>query len=75
VLFIGCDINQIFYHGGSDTSSNMRLSLPDRALRREIGQRSTYSSFAGIYGDSEFVDGLDIVNELGGHTGCVNALR
>ena len=35
---------------------------------------SEYASIRGIYGSREWIDELDIVNELGGHTGCVNAL-
>jgi len=53
----------------------MRFTLQDRLLRRELGSTSRYSSFKGIYGDKAFVEDLDIVNELGGHSGCVNALR
>ncbi|KAJ5574464.1 hypothetical protein N7450_008363 [Penicillium hetheringtonii] len=48
--------------------------LYDRLWRRECGDRSSYAEIRGIYGDKEWVDSLDIVNELGGHTGCVNAL-
>lgn len=53
----------------------MGLTLPDRILRRELGEKTAYSSIKGVYGDRAWVDDLDIVNELGGHTGCVNALR
>ena len=53
----------------------MKFTLQDRLLRRELGDRSRYSNFRGIYGDRTWVDDLDIVNELGGHSGCVNALR
>lgn len=49
--------------------------LFDRLLRRELGDRSTYAGIKGIYGDRALVDDLDIVEELGGHAGCVNALR
>ncbi|KAH8431827.1 WD repeat-containing protein [Aspergillus melleus] len=52
----------------------MRNSLYDRIWRRESGYGSHYSSIRSIYGSKEWVDDLDIVNELGGHTGCVNAL-
>ncbi|KAL9620563.1 MAG: hypothetical protein Q9160_004924 [Pyrenula sp. 1 TL-2023] len=52
----------------------MGLTLPNRLLRRELGQGPAGSSIKGIYGDRRWVDDLDIVNELGGHTGCVNAL-
>jgi nuclear receptor interaction protein len=54
----------------------MRDSLSDRLLRRELqdsagGLRKVRS----IYGDKNWVHDLDIVNELDGHSGCVNALR
>ncbi|PLB45166.1 WD40 repeat-like protein [Aspergillus steynii IBT 23096] len=52
----------------------MKNSLYDRIWRRESGYASHYSSIRSIYGSKEWVDDLDIVNELGGHTGCVNAL-
>ena len=53
----------------------MRITLQDRLLRRDLGKGSRYSAIQGIYGDREWIDNLDIVNELGGHSGCVNALR
>ncbi|KAF2202897.1 WD40 repeat-like protein [Delitschia confertaspora ATCC 74209] len=46
----------------------------DRLLRRELGDATRYSKVAGIYGDRKWINDMDIVNELGGHTGCVNAL-
>ncbi|KAL4907501.1 hypothetical protein BDW74DRAFT_166859 [Aspergillus multicolor] len=52
----------------------MTRSLYDRIWRREAGGGSTSASIRGIYGSKEWVSELDIVNELGGHTGCVNAL-
>ncbi|KAE8353044.1 hypothetical protein BDV28DRAFT_115782 [Aspergillus coremiiformis] len=52
----------------------MKNSLYDRLWRRETGEPSQFTSIRGIYGSKEWVDDLDIVNELGGHTGCVNAL-
>lgn len=53
----------------------MKESLYDRLWRRECGDRSPYAGLQGIYGAKEWTNDLDIVNELGGHTGCVNALR
>lgn len=53
----------------------MRLTLQDRLLRRELGDGSSYSGIKGLYGDRAWINDLDIVNELGGHSGCVNALR
>lgn len=52
----------------------MKNTVEDRLLRRELGYDSPYTSVRGIYGDRTWVDGLDIINELGGHSGCVNAL-
>lgn len=54
----------------------MKHTVYDRLLKREVGhQRRTYTDIRGIYGDRRWVDDLDIVNELEGHNGCVNALR
>lgn len=53
----------------------MKGSLYDRLFHRECGDQSPYAGVRGIYGAKEWVNDLDIVNELGGHTGCVNALR
>ncbi|ODH53623.1 hypothetical protein GX48_00041 [Paracoccidioides brasiliensis] len=52
----------------------MKSVLERRLLRRELGDDTSYASIAGIYGDKAWIDDMDIVNELGGHTGCVNAL-
>jgi len=53
----------------------MKPSLHDHIFHRELGYGPRSASINGIYGAAEWMDGLDIVNELGGHTGCVNALR
>ncbi|PKY04804.1 wd and tetratricopeptide repeat protein [Aspergillus campestris IBT 28561] len=53
---------------------NHSISLYDRIWRREAGDASPSASIRGLYGSKEWIDNLDIVNELGGHTGCVNAL-
>jgi nuclear receptor interaction protein len=53
----------------------MKPSIYDRILRRELGDESHYSRIPGVYGSKEWIDEMDIVNELGGHTGCVNALK
>ena len=53
----------------------MDSSLLDRLVRRELGGRSKYAGIKGVYGDRTWINELDIVDELGGHTGCVNALR
>lgn len=56
------------------TAVKMRFTLQDRLLRRELGDPSRYTTIKALYGDRAWIDDLDIVNELGGHSGCVNAL-
>lgn len=46
-----------------------------KLLKRSIGQKRVHRSVKSLYGDRSWANDLDIVNELGGHTGCVNALR
>nr|KMM70291.1 WD repeat-containing protein [Coccidioides posadasii RMSCC 3488] len=53
----------------------MKSVIYDRLLQRELGKPGSYAGIRGIYGDKLWVDDMDIVNELGGHTGCVNALN
>jgi hypothetical protein len=60
---------------GAASALNMKLTLQDRLLYREQGDHSRYTSVKGLYGQRKWVRDLDIVNELGGHSGCVNALR
>ncbi|KAL8942590.1 MAG: hypothetical protein Q9216_001572 [Gyalolechia sp. 2 TL-2023] len=48
--------------------------MTDRLLWRELGHLSRDANIRGLYGDRASVQDLDIVNELGGHSGCVNAL-
>jgi len=55
--------------------SKLINTVYDRVLQRELGNERRYSKVRGIYGDRKWIDNLDIVNELGGHSGCVNALR
>ncbi|KAF1974432.1 WD40 repeat-like protein [Bimuria novae-zelandiae CBS 107.79] len=54
----------------------MKYTVYDRLLRREIAATRTkpYSRVLGLYGDRQWVQDMDIVNELEGHNGCVNAL-
>ncbi len=52
----------------------MQLTLPHHLLKRELGERPSSGSVRELYGDRAWIDDLDIVNELGGHSGCVNAL-
>ena len=49
-------------------------SMHERLYWRETGDPRPHSRVKGLYGDKRWVQDLDIVNELGGHTGCVNAL-
>lgn len=53
----------------------MGLALRDRLLRRELGSNPRHSKVQYLYGDRKWIHDLDIVNELDGHDGCVNALR
>lgn len=53
----------------------MKSVIYDRLLQRELGKPGPYAGVHGIYGDKVWVVDMDIVNELGGHTGCVNALK
>ncbi|KAH7406157.1 hypothetical protein DE146DRAFT_609062 [Phaeosphaeria sp. MPI-PUGE-AT-0046c] len=49
----------------------MKYTVFDRLLQREVGtQRKQYTNIRGIYGDRQWIDNLDIVNELEGHSGC-----
>ncbi|KAI5197636.1 WD40 repeat-like protein [Aureobasidium subglaciale] len=53
----------------------MRDSLSSRLLRRELQDSAGPSGkVKSIYGDKNWIRDLDIVNELDGHSGCVNAL-
>lgn len=53
----------------------MRDSLSNRLLHRELQDSAGRSrKVRAIYGDKNWVKDLDIVNELDGHSGCVNAL-
>ncbi|KAL7266716.1 hypothetical protein RUND412_010727 [Rhizina undulata] len=52
----------------------MHQNLNTKLLYRELYGNAGAGSLASIYGSKEFVDNLDIVDELHGHRGCVNAL-
>ncbi|OJJ47901.1 hypothetical protein ASPZODRAFT_141461 [Penicilliopsis zonata CBS 506.65] len=52
----------------------MSGELHQRLWRRECGDASRRAGISSLYGSSDWIKELDIVNELGGHTGCVNAL-
>lgn len=53
----------------------MKYSVYDRLFQREIGQHGKkYADIRSIYGDPRWVESMDIVDELQGHHGCVNAL-
>ncbi|EHY53407.1 hypothetical protein HRR83_003614 [Exophiala dermatitidis] len=51
-------------------SDNFNVKL----LKRSLGESRKSGSVNTLYGDKTWVQDLDIVNELGAHTGCVNAL-
>jgi nuclear receptor interaction protein len=53
----------------------MADSLDVKLLRKQLGDKRRHTSVKTIYGDRSWISDLDIINELGGHTGCVNALR
>lgn len=53
----------------------MKYTIEDRILQRELGGATRYSGISGLYGDQRWIKNLDILNELEGHAGCVNALR
>lgn len=72
------DPSQPFATGHSLCSiniGNMEDNLDVRLLHRALGGRRLRQSIKRFYGDRSWAEDLDIVNELGGHTGCVNALR
>ena len=60
---------------GASSTLDMKLTLQDRFLYRELGLNPRYTSVKGLYGQRVWIEDIDIVNELGGHSGCVNALR
>lgn len=49
--------------------------LDIKLLKRKLGRKRIHNVVRPLYGDRTWTKDLDIVNELGGHTGCVNALR
>ncbi|KAL8926342.1 MAG: hypothetical protein Q9172_001793 [Xanthocarpia lactea] len=53
----------------------MKPNLEDRLLWRELGHNSKYTSIKGLYGDRSLINNLDIVNELGGHSGWSSSGR
>ena len=53
----------------------MSTDLQRALLDKRLAQGNRHPTVKGLYGNRYWVDDLDIINELGGHTGCVNALR
>ncbi|KEF55251.1 uncharacterized protein A1O9_08905 [Exophiala aquamarina CBS 119918] len=45
-----------------------------RLLKRSLGATRQKHHIKALYGNAAWAEDLDIVNELGAHTGCVNAL-
>lgn len=52
----------------------MKNGIHERLFHRELGGPRRNCSVKAIYGDKTWVKDLDIINELEGHSGCVNAL-
>ncbi|KAF2160485.1 hypothetical protein M409DRAFT_29106 [Zasmidium cellare ATCC 36951] len=53
----------------------MKQSFSTKLHRREIEDLAVRSkAFRSLYSDRRLINDLDIVNELDGHSGCVNAL-
>ena len=50
----------------------MKGTFGSKLYHREIGTGS--NSYHKLYTDRSLINDLDIVNELDGHSGCVNAL-
>jgi len=54
----------------------MGQTIYEKFLDRELGAtRKPAKVLRSLYGDRFWAEDLDIVNELPGHSGCVNALR
>jgi len=54
----------------------MAKTIYEKLLGRELGASGKPAKvLRDLYGDTAWVRDLDIVNELSGHRGCVNALR
>ncbi|RMZ87912.1 hypothetical protein DV736_g4864, partial [Chaetothyriales sp. CBS 134916] len=52
----------------------MANDFANALLKRTLGEKRSDRSIKTLYGHKSWVEDLDIVNELGGHNGCVNAL-
>ncbi|KAK5123260.1 hypothetical protein LTR85_002690 [Meristemomyces frigidus] len=52
----------------------MRDLLATKLLTREYAPSTPSRSYRSLYSDRSLIADLDIVNELDGHSGCVNAL-
>ncbi|KAF8542916.1 WD40-repeat-containing domain protein [Trichophaea hybrida] len=50
-------------------------SLNDKLFYRELYGNRGISSTSGLYGSRRWVEDLDIIGELRGHDGCINALQ
>lgn len=50
-------------------------TMQQRLLFRELHGNSKIASNPNIYGSKKWVDDLDIIGELRGHDGCINALQ
>jgi len=53
-----------------------KKTLPYAVHQRELQSFPTRpQKVRSLYGNRQWIKDLDIINELGGHSGCVNALR
>ena len=75
ILFSSLILQSHTYPHQMDGPRRIQDRFDASLLRKRIASRRQHTSFKSLYGHKEWVEDLDIVNELGGHTGCVNALR
>lgn len=54
--------------------SQNRSSLQERVLYRSLGSKRPFCQLPGLYADKQWINDIDIVEELKGHAGCVNTL-
>lgn len=55
-------------------SLDMNMTMHNRLFRRELAPQPGAAKIRHFYGDRTWINRLDIVHQLDGHTGCVNAL-
>lgn len=52
----------------------MNMTMHNRLFRRELAPQPGVGKVRLVYGDRTWIDRLDIIHQLDGHNGCVNAL-